>query len=278
MSPLHNAISRLVGNRRELTILLLGEVGTGKTTFLSLLANVLTGNLSGQYTGLHDPRNEANGSPATSRTKSAKVYEFKAGNNLTLRIVDTPGLADNRGLEQDERHKGDIAAAIRDHIRAIDAAFILVNGSAPCLNVADVYALSTLATMIPNTISRNTSIIFTHVANPSSWTLDNTPIPGDIRNAKQFLIDNPIALQMKNPSAATSQGGETNASKVLVEVFDWLNTLSSQPINGLPDLYQKSKAIEKNLVDVIELMRHAEDGRKEEAWFAREVEAARKVR
>lgn len=70
-----------------------------------MLYNVLSGRLLKEYVEDHDNTNEAGGSQAESQTQAALVYEFISNNGIVLRIIDTPGLADTRGLAQDEMHK-----------------------------------------------------------------------------------------------------------------------------------------------------------------------------
>ena len=98
-----------------------GETGTGKTSLLSLFASILSGRISGDYEFVHDKNNEAGGGEKHSQTNKAKLYEFRSNNGVKLRILDTPGLADTRGLAQDELHKASIAHAIKDNISTVHA-------------------------------------------------------------------------------------------------------------------------------------------------------------
>lgn len=113
---MRNGIVKTTDKKTELTLLLVGETGVGKTSFLSLIANVLAGNELEEYVDLHDLTNEKGGLHSQSQTNSAKVYELESKNGITIRILDTPGLADTRGASQDEIHKRSIANAIKEHI------------------------------------------------------------------------------------------------------------------------------------------------------------------
>ena len=66
---------------------------------------------------------------------------------MTFRILDAPGLADARGIHQDELHKESIATEIQNHIDSVTAVLILANGSVPRITVGTDYALSALSAL-----------------------------------------------------------------------------------------------------------------------------------
>ena len=103
----------MLTKKRKLTILVVGETGAGKTAFLNLMINVLEGENPTTYRDMFDTANEEGGSKIGSQTREALVYEFSSLNGVRVRLLDTPGLADTRGMVQDERHKASIAHAIQ---------------------------------------------------------------------------------------------------------------------------------------------------------------------
>ncbi|KIL58591.1 hypothetical protein M378DRAFT_86306 [Amanita muscaria Koide BX008] len=249
---------------REYTILLVvGETGTGKTTFLSLLANILSGRNVGEYVFIHDEDNEAGGSERHSQTMFAKPYLFDSNNGVKVTILDTPGLVDTRGLEQDKQHKASIVTAIKDHIPTVNAVLILANGTLPRLGAATDYALSTLSSIFPRSLADNIGILFTNVDDRLSWNFDQESVPESVRNTdRQFLINNPLAKwkkyvelcsqqDMKKKEHAKLKGTVREAHKKalaeLVLVFDWLDTLEPQPTKEILHLYEKSLEIDRNI-------------------------------
>ena len=67
------------------TILLVGETGTGKSTFLEFVANILTGNdVNHHEFKTLDPTNERGGSRGQSQTNSARVYELSSRNGISV--------------------------------------------------------------------------------------------------------------------------------------------------------------------------------------------------
>jgi len=67
----------------QYTILLVGETGTGKSTFLEFVDNVLTGKGFNRYEfQTLDKNNEQGGSGGQSQTNSPRIYELSSNNGI----------------------------------------------------------------------------------------------------------------------------------------------------------------------------------------------------
>ena len=67
------------------TILLVGDTGVGKSSFLKLIANVFAGNDINHYNfDLLDYSNEQGGANNHSQTNSARLYEFTSKNGVVV--------------------------------------------------------------------------------------------------------------------------------------------------------------------------------------------------
>ncbi len=228
-----------------------------------MFANILAGRIAGDYEFAHDKDNEAGGSEKHSQTNSAKLYEFWSNNGVRVRILDTPGLADTRGLGQDELHKASIAHAIKDNISTLHAVIILANGTVPRLGVATDYALGTLSSIFPRTLAHNIGILFTNVPSPLSWNFDQNSLPGVLKGtAHQFLLDNPLALWKKYTTLRLQQNvnrrlmakledsvreSYVKALEEVATLFDWLDTLEPQPTSDIVNLHAQSQEIERSI-------------------------------
>ncbi|KAF5358822.1 hypothetical protein D9758_008561 [Tetrapyrgos nigripes] len=297
MSPVLNdilALSKGVvrtdrNKEKVFTILLVGETGVGKTSVLSLLFNVLSGNRTENYMDFHDQGNEVEGSQRHSQTGSARLYEHTSVNGVTLRILDTPGLADTRGIQRDEMHKKSIAEAIQRSIVTVNAVLILANGTVPRLTVGTDYALSTLSSIFPRSLANNIGFLFTNVSSPLSWNFDPSALPLALQNNALFLLNNPIAMQKKyyqfveNPYTSAklkSQfrrsvlSSEEEALNTLVEFFDWLDGLEPQPTFQILSLYDQSQHIETEIQNTLAVMHQAAQADKKLDEVQRKLEGA----
>jgi hypothetical protein len=153
-------------------------------------------------------------------------------------------LADTRGIQQDELHKRSIVAQIKKHVDSVNAILVLANGTVPRVTVGADYVLSTLAGIFPN-LPSNIAFIFTNVLSLLYFNFSWDTIQDTLKEAPQFLVDNPFPLQSKyrrlkdNPSIHNRgtdmrrevKVGKQNALEMLVELFDWLDGLESQPMS-----------------------------------------------
>jgi GTP-binding protein EngB required for normal cell division len=132
---------------KYVNILLLGESGVGKSTFINALVNYLAFETFEEARsneplvalpvsflmtvgdhfeekivkfGTIDP-NEDHDHPGQSVTQHCRSYVFRIGTQTKLRIIDTPGMGDTRGLEQDDRNMEHILSFINNlsHLNAI---------------------------------------------------------------------------------------------------------------------------------------------------------------
>ena len=180
-------------------------------------------------------------------------------------------MADTRGIHQDELHKASIAAEIQNHIDSVTAVLILANGSVPRITVGMDYALSALSALFPKTLAKNIAFLFTNSSTYLSLNFAQGAIPEILKDAPQFLLDNPIALQKKfrglkdDPNKKKLgkemqkevKNAEQRALEMLVNLFDWLDDLEPQPTTDIVALYKKSRAIESKITHTLTQMDQA---------------------
>ena len=188
-----------------------------------------------------------------------------------VRILDTPGLADTRGIQQDELHKRSIATQIKEHIDSVTAVLLLANGTVPHVTVGTDYALSTLSAIFPKSLASNTAFMFTNVLSPLHWNFSRDAFPEVLMDAPQFPLNNPIALQKMysklkggpnmNKERAdlckAVKAGEQSALEMLADLFDWLDNLEPQSMTEVVSLYEHSQAVESRIANVLAQMGQA---------------------
>ena len=180
-------------------------------------------------------------------------------------------MADTRGIEQDERHKESIANQIKKHIDSVTAVLILANGTIERITAGTDYALSTLSAIFPKSLADNIAFMFTNVPSPLAWNFSQDTVPRALKDAPQFLLDNPIALQkmylkfkgdldkqrVRAEMRRAVQAGEEQALRMLVDLFDWLDGLGSQPTVEIVYLYEISQSIEAMITNTLAQMDQA---------------------
>jgi GTPase SAR1 family protein len=136
-----------IPEKKDINVLLLGESGVGKSTFINAFVNYLTfDSLEQAVTGkpvvlipvsflitVTDKLeefvvkfgdvdvNEDHNHSGQSVTQYCRSYVFDISNKLRLRLIDTPGIGDTRGLDQDQKNIDHILSYVNNftHINAV---------------------------------------------------------------------------------------------------------------------------------------------------------------
>ena len=266
----------LLTKKKEFVFLIVGETGVGKTAFLSLVANILSGRDHSRYETVHDSSNEVGGSQSGSQTKTAHAYEFRSLNGVTVRVLDTPGLADTRGMKYDQEHKASIAKTIQEAVPVIDGVLIVTNGTNPRLSLTTDYALTTLSSIFPRSIKENITILFTMISNALSFNFEMDSLPDCLQEVEPLMLDNPIALRRKyEEKRRTSQASvlrklekmvdkaHWDAVDVLADFFRWLDSREVQPTTIIVELYKSTRDIDRKIREALNRMDDAASRKKQ---------------
>ena len=173
-------------------------------------------------------------------------------------------MADTRSIQQSGPHKWSFSTQIKEHIESVTAVLVLANGAVPRVTVGTDYAFSTLS-MFPKSLAPKVSFVFTNVLRPPDRNFSLETVPCELRDAPQFLLNNPIALQRKflklkddpnmkkwRPDLRNEvKACEQNGLQMLVELFDWLDGLEPQPtteIDRAPTTQTAAKEAKRSAV------------------------------
>jgi hypothetical protein len=189
-------------NNDVINILLLGETGVGKSTFINAFVNYLTFNTLQQaetnkpvalipvsflITIGHDfnehlvrfgdfdsSNNEDFNHPGQSVTQHCRSYTFELShiNGKKLRIIDTPGFADTRGLDQDDINMQHILKYI-NNLTHLNAVCFLLKPNASRLNIFFRTCLTQLLDLLGPNARQNVIFCFTN-ARSTFYTPGNT--------------------------------------------------------------------------------------------------------
>ncbi|KAJ3769666.1 hypothetical protein FB446DRAFT_747044 [Lentinula raphanica] len=255
----------------QINLILIGETGSGKTALLNLLANTCAGIELDYFKAFHHAKNEQGGSQTGSQTNKPELYTIPCANGNEINILDTPGLADTRGIDMDNQHKREIVNAIKEHLETVDAIIVLVNGTVPRVNASTEYALSAISSMFPHSIVDNITFICTMVSNPADLNFDHSCLPIELRKAKIWSINNPFAQWakyqekiMQNPrifddESLEEMGEDVRRSykktlKILSKVFQFLDECQVQPTKTIHELFMMAIDMEAGIFNVIACM------------------------
>mmetsp|Transcript_4581 Transcript_4581/g.11098 ORF Transcript_4581/g.11098 Transcript_4581/m.11098 type:complete len:410 (-) Transcript_4581:46-1275(-) len=184
----------------ETAILLLGETGAGKTSFLNLLCNfssVLRSRSVDEVRDFRDLRYERNPSlDMLSKTTAVVPYRTSVG-QLPFVIVDTPGLGDTEGPEIDQQHADEILESI-GKLGTIHATVLVISGRNSKMTAQLKYVLSRVRKFLPPETSNSFVVVFTNVVDElyvnfeAAWLA--IALGQEVGPERQIFIENPFVM------------------------------------------------------------------------------------
>ncbi|CAE6489203.1 unnamed protein product [Rhizoctonia solani] len=289
--PAKGSVFKFPKKKRVLTVLLVGETGSGKTSFMSLLLNLLEGNGPFELEEKHLADAESGLDRTQSQTTEPRLYQFTTTNGVKFQILDTPGLADTRGTGEDNKHRERIYRAVKERITTIDGIMIVANGRLERLTAATGYTWETLATLFPRSIKDNIGFLFTNVDAPDKLLLQKTSLPLELQTARHWCLDNPLSRHRnyldrihdltesdKQRSRLVKRLEEDYEDTVesLDDWLEWLDKRESMPTTAIIELYQKSTEIESRLFGTTLSLENLSRLRKELQCMVSDLEAVEK--
>ncbi|KAI0117447.1 hypothetical protein F4814DRAFT_448448 [Daldinia grandis] len=202
-----------LGDSENVNILILGETGVGKSTFINAFVNYLTFktldeakaeeglnwvipcSFSTQIMDRNRPDgaiqqikiqvgtrdDEHDGSKGASATQRTTVYPVTIGNR-TIRLIDTPGIGDTRGIQYDKKNMADILSTLSSY-DDLHGILILVKSNNSRLTVTFNFCMKELLTHLHRSAANNMAFGFTNTR-ISNYT------PGDTFGPLSTLIQN----------------------------------------------------------------------------------------
>ncbi|KAI1419081.1 hypothetical protein F5Y12DRAFT_789359 [Xylaria sp. FL1777] len=176
----------------NVNILILGETGVGKSTFINAFVNYLTFeslddakaadelhsvipcSFSTQIMNRDSPdgrieqikiqvgkrEDEKDGSKGASATQQTTVYPVTIGSR-TIRLIDTPGIGDTRGIQYDKKNMADILATLSSYDE-LHGILILLKSNNSRLTVTFNFCMKELLTHLHRSAASNMAFGFTN--------------------------------------------------------------------------------------------------------------------
>jgi len=151
---------------------------------------------------------------------------------------------------------------IEKHVESITAVLVVANGTVPRVTVGTDYTLSTLSAVFTNTLASRIAFLLTNVISPLHCNFSEDTVPDVLKEAPQFLLNNPIALQRKflnlrdkpdmkkrrTEFREAVKTAEQDALEMLVDLFDRLDGIEPQQRMKVAPLYKKRHSIVANII------------------------------
>lgn len=204
---------------QELNILILGKTGVGKSTWINAFINYLTfetlddalaaedlkwiipcsfsttfkdtkdksGRILQKDIIIGSSKSEHDGTGGNSATQCATVYAVDIG-ETRVRLIDTPGIGDTRGVDQDNRNMVDILNILRNY-NNLHGIMILLKPNEARLDVMFKFCIKQLLTHLHRSAAKNIVFGFTN-SRSSNYG------PGDTFKPLQVLLEDHKSLNI----------------------------------------------------------------------------------
>ena len=203
LEGMKSAASTLLGSSKhhhEYKMLLIGETGSGKTSFLNLLCNSAVIQKLGFERGLSElgrfndiELENAHARKMESKTLGAKLYNVKLG-DLNIGIIDTPGFGDSRGMEEDKKNSQTIVDALKAE-EYINCICLVINGRMARMTATLRYVLTEVTAILPRVVLNNVIVVSTNTRDPLDCNFDRGALKEffgrEIEEERVFFIENP---------------------------------------------------------------------------------------
>lgn len=202
---------RNLGDSDTVNILILGETGVGKSTFINAFINYLTfdtlddakaeeqlnwvvpcsfstqiidknradGKIEQREIKVGTREDERDGSKGASATQRTSVYPVTIGSR-TIRLIDTPGIGDTRGLHYDKQNMADILSTLSSY-DDLHGILILLKSNNSRLTVTFNFCMKELLTHLHRSATNNMAFGFTN-------TRISNYLPGDTFGPLQTIM------------------------------------------------------------------------------------------
>ena len=252
-------------------MLLIGETGSGKTSFLNLLCNSklfeeLGTNFDAEKLDQIGKYNDLMIENSIERAMASKTSEAKHYDTVVCRmrmaVFDTPGFGDSRGLEQDKVNVKKIINALRNQ-DYINCVCLIINGRQSRMTASLKYVLSEISSVMPREIFNNIIVVFTNTADPLDCNFDISELDPFFgrRIECACYIENPYCRIEKAKQKAGQLPLEQIAKSLRKSFIDTAECLHSleKTIKDFNDvhthpfirLYDKKQEIERDVIIIL---------------------------
>ena len=276
-------------------MVLIGETGSGKTSFLNLLFNfdmVCDMGLEKCLDALHnfnDMKIENDQKRAMeSKTSDARYYDTLFG-DLEVGIIDTPRFGDSRGIEEDKKNVKRIIDTI-EGVEYVNCICLVINGRQARATAQLQYVLTEISATLPKTAFKNLIIVMTNCQNVICANFDlnelSTYFGSEvvIKDKHVFYIENPYSTleKCRNEKKRASRKQLVDILKAsfqttgdtLIKMLLTIKDFKEVHTNCFVELYKVKEEVEKKMLHLNVAQQNREELQKRILKTKEELDAA----
>ena len=263
-------IAEHLGFKQRYKMLLIGETGSGKTSFLNFLCNSALiqalGYVEGseQFHRFNDIKLEnVEAKKMESKTYGVKLYKVELC-ELKIGVIDSPGFGDSRGLSEDKRNAKKIVSALTSE-EYVNCICLVINGRMARMSATLRYVMTEVTAILPRIVLNNVIVVFTNVGDPLDLNFDPGSLKDffgqDIKEENIFCLENPYcrlekakekqATLSRKRIAASLQKSFDEAGFMLKDMCEVIKKFAPVHTCHFEELYQKKQEIERRTLRLL---------------------------
>ncbi|KTF86010.1 hypothetical protein cypCar_00037859 [Cyprinus carpio] len=242
-------------NKPHKTILMAGEIETGKSTLINTMINYMLGVKREDKVWFEITDDQSDRTSAHSQTSSVTVYEFYLQESpIDLTIIDTPGYGDTRGVDLDK----DIAKSLlnlsksAEEIHEIHAVCLVIKATQNRLSDRQIYIFDAVQSLFGRDFAENIVLLFTHSdgMHPKNvlTAVKEAKIQCAVNDKKQpvFFLFNNCQSEPADEEYDMIQK-QLDCSFSMERFFEFLDTVKPKSMHMTLDVLQKRSQLEANI-------------------------------
>ena len=275
-------------------LLLIGETGSGKTSFLNLLCNFNEVLQYGFDQAISQKRlrrfndhqkEDLEALEMQSKTGQTSHYTIEI-DGFKLGIIDTPGFGDTRGIDHDKKNFKNIVDKV-NAVTYIHCICLVMNGRQSRLTSQLKYVVSEISAILPKSCVYNMIVVLTNVPdnNYTSFRLEELEpyLGAEVKKLQVVYIENPFCLLEKmsknnDIKVACLKDAFQTAATSLEAMLEILTTFEMIYTKEFYNLHVMKESIERQTVDLFLAIENKFDTVKKIATVANELTKAKEVK
>ncbi|CAG9310688.1 unnamed protein product [Blepharisma stoltei] len=281
-----------IPSNQKVVSLIIGQTGSGKSTFINYLTNFFRkGTLENRKVAIptrNFPQTEIDFnhterlvSSDHSQTNNCCAYDFiDDQSSSTFTFIDSPGIGDTRGVEQDDKNIRKIIDGVLNY-QQINAIIIVQNGSESRNNATLKYTLKKLRNSLPALMETNIMLVLTSCPISSNFndaSLEIIPKTKILMDNNAFTVENIQNLkENQRNQLQLSWDNSMSQIKELLEFICLMDTVDTKVFQEMIDEVNIAKEnfdyAQKYLTNLYSLKKKLEEVREQKGASLQEARA-----
>ncbi|XP_035284131.1 uncharacterized protein LOC118232963 [Anguilla anguilla] len=243
-------------NKRNRTIMMVGETGTGKSALINRMVNYILGVEWEDKIRFEIIPDDGKRSQTESQDTEINAYEIfgldKLSVPFSLTVIDTPGYGNTRGLDKDKNIAQNLYIFLKSSsdVQQLDAVCLVVKASQKRLSPSQKYIFDAILSNFGKNMNKNFMILitFSDWIPPLALSEYGAPLLKDENNEPVYFLFNNLSLQkFAKKYEETYKTAWDNGAESFKEFFQTLDKMEPQNLKMTENVLKEHCLLEEGV-------------------------------